>query len=109
MGGTAGLKACCGDGHDCSWISKCGSKGCRDCKNDGSAGYQQCCGITPSPPSPPPTPPPSPPPTPPPSPPPTRPGPAPPTPPPSPPPTPPGPAPPSGLTAYCPNTANDFN
>merc|ERR1712232_1470444 len=74
---------------DCSWVSTCGSKGCRDCKDDGTAGYKLCCGGTPGP-SPSPTP--------------SRRR--------SPSPSPPrrrspGPA-PSGLTAYCPRTSNDF-
>lgn len=63
---------------DCSWVSTCGPRGYPDCKDDGTAGYRECCGSGPSP-----TPSPS-------------------------PPSPPGPV-PSGLTAYCPNTANDFN
>eukprot|EP00928_Gymnodinium_smaydae_P009986 TRINITY_DN1374_c0_g1_i1.p1 TRINITY_DN1374_c0_g1~~TRINITY_DN1374_c0_g1_i1.p1 ORF type:complete len:327 (+),score=52.99 TRINITY_DN1374_c0_g1_i1:77-982(+) len=73
---------------DCGWTSSCGPRACLDCKDDGSTCYRFCCGAHPSP-APPPSPP-SPP---------APPGPA---------PAPPGPA-PAGLTAYCPNTAQDFN
>jgi len=40
---------------DCSWVSTCGPRGCPDCKDDGSAGYKECCGSspTPTPPTPP--------------------------------------------------------
>jgi hypothetical protein len=33
----------------CDWIYNCGPRGCDDCKDDGSAGYQECCGSHPSP------------------------------------------------------------
>merc|ERR1712050_71587 len=33
-----------GGGGGCDWVHNCGPRGCPDCKNDGSAGYQQCCG-----------------------------------------------------------------
>jgi hypothetical protein len=29
---------------DCGWTSTCGPRGCPDCKDDGSAGYRECCG-----------------------------------------------------------------
>jgi hypothetical protein len=27
----------------CGWVHNCGSRGCSDCKDDGSSGYKECC------------------------------------------------------------------
>merc|ERR1719188_1481739 len=29
----------------CGWVHTCGPRGCADCKDDGSAGYKECCGV----------------------------------------------------------------
>jgi len=34
---------------DCAWVKTCGSRGCLDCKDDGTPGYRACCGSEPSP------------------------------------------------------------
>jgi hypothetical protein len=43
IGGLAFARA------DCGWTSTCGPRGCADCKDDGTAGYRECCRPGPGP------------------------------------------------------------